>query len=60
MYDKVKARSNRACKAQPHQPQVVDEVKKKEDKIKDQFRALKQSRYFILLLLTKDKLVLNC
>ncbi|XP_035714893.1 protein split ends isoform X4 [Folsomia candida] len=44
MYDKVKARSNRACKAQPHQPQVVDEVKKKEDKIKDQFRALKQSR----------------
>lgn len=46
MYDKVKARSNRACKAQPHAPQV-EEVKKKEDKIKDQLRALKQSRYVL-------------
>ena len=44
MYDKVKARSNRACKNQPT-PQQQKEEERKQQKLKEQFQQLKQSRY---------------
>jgi len=43
MYDKVKARSNRACKNVASKKQE-EEVQKKQDKIQDCFQMLKKSR----------------